>query len=97
MNSTTFHPLPLDEQERAWAQDALRVQNASNLSGVAHSFAEMLSAMVAAGLDTEARANHPATRLYVCKIADLAGLNYWFDGAAERAVKNLAQAPAEAA
>ena len=97
MNLTTLLSLPLDEQQRAWAQDALLVQNASNISGVAHSFAEMQSAMAAAGLDTEARASHPATRLYACKIADLAGLNYWFDGAAERAARELLQPAAQAA
>lgn len=90
MNSTELQSTPARaEQDRAWAQDALAVQNACNLGGVAHSFTELQSAMAAAGLDTEARANHPATRLYACKIADLAGLNYWYDGAAERAAKEL--------
>lgn len=93
MNFTAIIDRPLSEQEQAWARDALVVQNASNLSGVAHAFAELQSAMVTAGLDTEARANHPASKLYACKIADLVGLSYWYDSAAEQAAKGLIEQP----
>jgi hypothetical protein len=74
--------LPIDQQA-SWCRDALSVQNACNLSGVAHSFADLCVAMHSAGLGTGAICDHPASQLYAAKVADLTGLNYHYPAAAE--------------
>lgn len=60
------------------AKDALAVQDACNLSGVAHSFLVAVQAVNAEasriGEGTEWRNNHPIIRLYVDKLASLAGM-----------------------
>lgn len=76
--------LPLDQQQANWAGDALRVQDASNLSGVALSLVDLCMAMNRNGLGTQAVADHPATRLFVAKLADLAGLDYHWPATAEQ-------------
>ena len=57
-------------------QDALDVQNASNLSGVVHSFGKVLDALWeearAGGHGTAWVNTHPITRLWVDKLASLA-------------------------
>ena len=56
------------------AQEALNVQDACNLSGVAHGFARCMSDLmdlVPSG--TDARNNHPIARLWADKIAHLTG------------------------
>lgn len=55
------------------AQDALNVQDACNLSGVAHDFARCMSDLCEHGLDTEARNKHPIAQLWADKIAHLTG------------------------
>lgn len=50
-------------------QDALTVQDACNLSGVVHAFAEILTRMEG---DTRTRNTHPISKLFADKIADLA-------------------------
>jgi hypothetical protein len=74
--------LPIEDQAR-WCRDALAVQNASNLSGVAHSYADLCVAMHQAGLGTSAICDHPASQLYAAKVADMTGLNYHYPAAAE--------------
>jgi hypothetical protein len=56
--------------------EALAVQDACNLSGVAHSLIEMCSVIRAEGGDSDAIRHDPAVRLFVAKLADLAGLDY---------------------
>jgi hypothetical protein len=86
---------PITEQA-AWCRDALAVQNACNLSGVAHSWADLCVAMHRSGLSTTAQADHPACILYAAKTADLCGLHYHYPAAAEAAANELIQ-QAEAA
>ena len=74
--------LPIEDQAR-WCRDALAVQNAANLSGVAHSFADLCVAMHRAGMSTSAICDHPASQLYSAKVADLTGINYHYPAAAE--------------
>lgn len=57
------------------AQMALDVQNASNLSGVIYSFADITAWMRAElRLDTAAYNTHPICQLFADKIADLTGI-----------------------
>ena len=72
------------------------MQNACNLSGVAHSWADLCVAMHRSGLSTTAQADHPACILYAAKTADLCGLHYHYPAAAEAAANELIQ-QAEAA
>lgn len=57
------------------AQSALDVQTACNLSGVARSFAEVMSALRASAdcTGTEWANTHPVARLYAEQIAHLSG------------------------
>ena len=80
------------------AQDALRVQDACNLSGVAHGFARTMSALNdIEGLGgTDARNNHPIARVWADKIAHLTGTQTFGDDggtltAAYKAVHDLAE------
>jgi len=61
------------ENARDICQDAILVQDACNLSGVAHSLAEMCSFLWKQGLETEAIKKHPAVILVVDKMNDLVG------------------------
>ena len=54
------------------AKDALAVQDARNLSGVAHAFSEAMSFMCKAGLNIDQRNRHPIAILFVDKMASLA-------------------------
>lgn len=58
---------------RAAAQMALDVQTACNLSGVARSFADVMSQLRAAGLDTPTANRHPIARLFAEQISHLTG------------------------
>jgi len=58
------------------ANQALEVQNATNLSGVAHSFAEVLSFALwpearELGQGTDWVNTHPISKLFVSKLVDL--------------------------
>lgn len=77
-------------EEARWCKDALSVQNASNPSGVAHSFADLCVAMHKAGLSTSAICDHPATQLFVAKLADLTGLNYHWPARAALKAQEIA-------
>jgi hypothetical protein len=59
--------------EKKWAKDALLVQDACNLSGVAHSFSRMLREMSDANMGTDARNTHPLSLLFSSKIASMTG------------------------
>lgn len=85
MDMTALPPMT----EAHWCRDALRVQNACNPSGVAHSFAELCVAMHKAGLSTSAICDHPATQLFVAKLADLSGLNYHYPAQAEEKANTI--------
>ncbi len=86
----------------ALAREALRVQDACNLSGLAHSFPGVLTRLRQLddlGLLLERADQHPITRLWVDKLAQLAGVQgLGGDWASEayRAVERLA-AEADAA
>ncbi|MDX1421562.1 MAG: hypothetical protein R3322_00390 [Kiloniellales bacterium] len=55
------------------ALDALAVQDACNLCGVAQGFARAMAELTSLGFDTEARNNHPIARVWADKIAHLTG------------------------
>ena len=55
------------------AADSIAVQNASNLSGVVHSFSAAMKELADLGMDTEIRNSHPIAILYASKIASLTG------------------------
>jgi hypothetical protein len=61
--------------EKKFCSDALFVQDACNLSGVLHSFVANINKMRNdTGYSWDAIDNHPATRLFVDKIASLTGM-----------------------
>lgn len=80
------------------AADALKCQNACNLSGVAHSFLTAVQAVNEEarrlGEGTDWRNNHPIIRLYVDKLASLCGMQggmgYENYGAADKECRELA-------
>jgi hypothetical protein len=72
------------------AQEALDVQNACNLSGVAQSFARVLVVLGPLTNGTEARNAHPIVRVYLDKMVSLAGASTSADW---NAVFDLAKAP----
>jgi hypothetical protein len=55
------------------ANEAINVQDACNLSGVAHGFSRAMSDLCGHGLDTDARNTHPVAILWSDKIAHLTG------------------------
>lgn len=59
------------EKEKRWAQDAMCVQDACNLSGVVISWGKILSEMTAAGYDTAGKERHPVTILFASKVDSL--------------------------
>lgn len=57
------------------ARDALQVQDACNLSGVARAFVRAIDAVRGAGVtDTDAVRRHPVAVLFAHKLASLAGI-----------------------
>lgn len=58
------------------AGEALDVQNACNLSGVAISFAQAMRDLCEHVPDTRARNTHPIVILWIDKMASLAGIQY---------------------
>ena len=70
---------------RELAKEAIEVQNASNLSGVVHSFAKAMTdlreaANVEGWASTEKINTHPIAIVWAGKIADLSGLTLDKDG-----------------
>lgn len=55
------------------AKDALAVQDACNLSGVAHGFARAMTGLLALGLSTDQANTHFVAVLWADKIAHLTG------------------------
>jgi hypothetical protein len=55
------------------AKEAIDVQDACNLSGVAHGFSRAMSKLCELGLDTSARNRHPVAVMWSSKIASLTG------------------------
>ena len=55
------------------AQEALQVQDACNLSGVAHAFADVLRDLGDHTAGTDERNTHPVVRVFLNKMIDLAG------------------------
>ena len=55
------------------AREALLVQDACNLSGVAHGFARAMGALSDMDLNTETKNTHPIAILWADKIAHLTG------------------------
>lgn len=62
------------------AREALQIQNACNLGGLAHSFPEVMDAIGClpdgSGNGTDRKNRHPITRLWIAKMSDLSGLQY---------------------
>ncbi|MDP2607245.1 MAG: hypothetical protein Q8S00_32310 [Deltaproteobacteria bacterium] len=70
------------------AREAFAVQDACNLSGVAHGFARAMADLCDLGLDTDTRNHHPIAILWADKIAHLTGtqhneMSYVFDAYAQ--------------
>jgi len=67
------------EKLKYWAQQALDVQDACNLSGVVFAMARMMEDLCAIGREinqgTSWRNSHPITRLFVDKLNSLACTN----------------------
>jgi hypothetical protein len=76
---------------KAFSTDALRCQDACNLSGVAHSLVRHLSALRDEIPSTAAINRHHATRVMVAKLADLAGLDYTYPIDSDLACANEAE------
>lgn len=55
------------------AKDALMVQNACNLSGVAHSFLDAIAVIRESGLSTAEINRHPVITLFLSKMVSLNG------------------------
>jgi hypothetical protein len=85
MNSTQ----PSIALQAAWCRDALACQNACNITALTYSWNKQCEAMQGQGLSTNAICDHPATRLYSAKMADLAGLNYRWPIDAEAAANAI--------
>lgn len=67
------------------ARDALQVQDACNLSGVARAFVRAIDALHAAGIrDTDERNRHPVAVLFAHKLASLAGVEPLSSGDMDR-------------
>jgi hypothetical protein len=56
------------------AQEALDIQDACNLSGVAYAFGRMMNDLCELGLHTEQRNTHPIVTLYLDKMNSLNGI-----------------------
>lgn len=56
------------------AREAIGVQDASNLSGVVHSFSRAITDLREHGYDSATLNNHPITRLWVSKLAYLSDM-----------------------
>ena len=59
---------------RELAREAIQVQDACNLSGVAHSFAKAMSDLGEHTNGTDERNRHPIVRVYLDKMCDLTGV-----------------------
>jgi hypothetical protein len=67
------------------ARDALQVQDACNLSGVARGFVRAIDALRAGGVtDTDAVRRHPVAVLFAHKLASLAGVEPMSEGDTSR-------------
>lgn len=64
----------MSEELKELAKEALAVQDACNLSGVAQSFARAMSKLRKLGFDTDGCNHHAITRLYLDKLCSLAGM-----------------------
>ena len=76
--------------EQLRAQRALDVQSACNVSGVAHSLADLCSEVLQETRSTGALRSDPAIRLYVAKLADLCGLEYAYPLESDAACAEIA-------
>ena len=72
------------------AKEALDVQDACNLSGVAHGFARVMADLCHHVQNTDERNRHPIATVWANKIADLAGAHDYCHHAYE-ACRVLAQ------
>lgn len=70
------------QDARSIYRDALLLQNACNLSGVAITLTEVCDHLRTTGSDTPGIMADPAVKLIVAKLADLCGLDYVWPSAA---------------
>ncbi len=59
------------------AKEAIDVQDACNLSGVARSFARVMSDLREHGMGTSEANYHPIARAWIDKMASLAGIQHY--------------------
>jgi len=80
-----WHPAVQDEcckiELAALAKEALAVQDACNLTGVVHAFSRSVTRLRRAipGEGTRTYNTHPIVRVWISKLADLAGINHDVD------------------
>ena len=80
-----------DKTLQQWAKLSLDLQDAVNGSGVTNTLYQWLCSPVARQLEsTKHRNRHPITRMILYKLADLANIEYEFDGVVYDQVKALA-------
>ena len=73
----------IGDNARSIYRDAILVQSACNLSGVAHSLVEACQYLREIGGDSRTIERDPAIVLFVAKLADLAGLDYHYPQVSE--------------
>ena len=74
MDYTKIKPQYRPDYERKWAQDALDVQDASNIVGVTNSFCDMLRVMrIGFMVDEPGVRKHPAVILFMNKLDSMVG------------------------
>jgi hypothetical protein len=78
------------------AKEALAVQDACNLSGVAQSFARAMSALRDLGLDTRGCNEHPITIIWLDKMNGLAGIQNLGDTRVMAAFREVSKIAGEA-
>lgn len=65
--------------DRSFYETAFQIQNACNISGVAHELCHALRAMSDAGMGNSSRNAHPVTRLLLSKLCELAQYSHFED------------------
>ena len=81
-------PETLTPKVRKVYKDALEIQNASNISGVARHLVETIDAVRATGYSANA---DPAVALVIAKLADMVGLEFTWPRGREKHCENRAQ------
>lgn len=77
--------------EKELAKEATEIQNACNLSGVAHALSRAITKIhgIYGDRGTDFINHHPIVQLYVAKLADLCGIDYTWPRAADEEIYNI--------